>query len=77
MLSVPSGANYRFTIINSSSTRKDLDWPVPNDLNDGYHQLVGTYDGVIGWAAFVWIAAIGVAFAILQNQSSESSSRDS
>jgi hypothetical protein len=39
--------------------------------------IVGTYDGVIGWAAFVWIAAIGVAFAILQNQSSESSSRDS
>jgi autotransporter-associated beta strand protein len=46
MLSVPSGANYRFTIINASNTRKDLDWPVPNDLNDGYHQLVGTYDGV-------------------------------
>jgi len=39
--------------------------------------LVGAYDGVIGWAAFVWIAAIVVAFALHQNQLSESSSRDS
>jgi uncharacterized protein len=39
--------------------------------------LVGAYDGVTGWAAFVWIAAIVVAFALHQNQLSESSSRDS
>jgi len=39
--------------------------------------VVGTYDGVIGWAAFVWIAAIVVAFALYQNQLSESSSRAS
>ena len=39
--------------------------------------IVGTYDGAIGWAAFVWIAAIVVAFALYQNQLSESSSRTS
>jgi membrane protease YdiL (CAAX protease family) len=39
--------------------------------------IVGTYDGVIGWAAFGWLAAIVVAFALYQNQLSESSSRAS
>jgi membrane protease YdiL (CAAX protease family) len=37
--------------------------------------VVGAYDGVIGWAAFVWLAAIAVALTLYQ--SSESSSRDS
>jgi membrane protease YdiL (CAAX protease family) len=39
--------------------------------------IVGTYDGVIGWAAFAWLAAIVAAFAWSQNQASGSSSRDS
>jgi CAAX protease family protein len=37
--------------------------------------VVGEYDGVIGWAAFVWLAAMAVAFTLYQL--SESSSRDS
>jgi len=36
--------------------------------------IVGAYDGVIGWAAFVWLAAIAVAFTLYQ---SSESSRDS
>lgn len=28
----------------------------------GYAQLVGSYDGVIGWAALIWFAVIGAAF---------------
>jgi membrane protease YdiL (CAAX protease family) len=40
--------------------------------------IVGTYDGVIGWAAFAWLAAIVAVFAWSQNQlSGSSSSRDS
>jgi hypothetical protein len=40
--------------------------------------IVGTYDGVIGWAAFAWFAAIVAVFAWSQNQlSGSSSSRDS
>ncbi len=39
--------------------------------------IVGTYDGVIGWAAFAWFAAIVAAFAWSQSQLSGSSSRDS
>lgn len=30
-----------------------------------FRALVGAYDGVIGWAALVWFAVIGVAYAIL------------
>ena len=44
----PANGNYNFMIINSSSVRVDLTWPVPpGDLN-GYHQLVGTYDSATG-----------------------------
>ena len=40
--------------------------------------IVGTYDGVIGWAALVWFAAIVVGVRLsYQNQLSGSSSRDS
>ena len=39
--------------------------------------IVGTYDGVIGWAAFAWFAAIVAVYAWYQNQLSGSSSRDS
>lgn len=39
--------------------------------------IVGTYNGVIGWAAFVWFAAIVAAYVWYQNQLSGSSSRDS
>jgi len=37
-------------------------------------RIVGAYDGVIGWAAFVWIAAIVVAYWVYLNQLSESDS---
>jgi len=37
-------------------------------------KIVGTYDGVIGWAAFVWIATIVVAYWVYLNQLSESDS---
>ena len=37
--------------------------------------VVGSYDGVIGWAAFVWIAAMVVAYWLYLDQLSESSSR--
>lgn len=37
-------------------------------------RIVGAYDGVIGWAAFVWIAAIVVAYWVYLNQLSESAS---
>jgi membrane protease YdiL (CAAX protease family) len=30
--------------------------------NAGYAELVGSYDGVIGWAALIWFAVIGAAF---------------
>jgi hypothetical protein len=39
--------------------------------------IVGTYDGVIGWAAFVWFAAILAAVALYRNQPSSGSSRTS
>jgi membrane protease YdiL (CAAX protease family) len=40
--------------------------------------VVGTYDGVIGWAALVWFAVIGVAYSQLYKpQLSSDSSRDS
>lgn len=40
--------------------------------------IVGTYDGVIGWAALVWFAVIGVAYSQLYKpQLSSDSSRDS
>jgi membrane protease YdiL (CAAX protease family) len=39
--------------------------------------IVGAYDGVIGWAAFVWLAAIAIVFTLYQLSESESSSRDS
>ena len=37
-------------------------------------RIVGAYDGVIGWAAFVWIAAIVVAYWMYLDQLSESAS---
>jgi hypothetical protein len=41
-------------------------------------RVVGTYDGVIGWAALAWFAAIAAAFALYYRPqlSSGSSSRD-
>jgi hypothetical protein len=40
--------------------------------------VVGTYDGVIGWAALVWFAVIVVAYSQLYKpQLSSDSSRDS
>ena len=44
----PANGDYNFTIINSSSVRVNLTWPVPpSDLNS-YHQLAGTYDSATG-----------------------------
>ena len=41
-------------------------------------RIVGPYDGVIGWAAFAWFAAIVATYLLLyRNQLSGSSSRDS
>jgi membrane protease YdiL (CAAX protease family) len=39
-------------------------------VNSGseYVGLVGSYDGVIGWAALVWFAVIAVAFALLSKR---------
>lgn len=39
--------------------------------------VVGQYDGVIGWAAFAWFAAIVVAYGWYQRQLSSGSSRSS
>jgi uncharacterized protein len=39
--------------------------------------IVGQYDGVIGWAAFAWFAAIVVAYGWYQRQLSSGSSRSS
>jgi uncharacterized protein len=39
--------------------------------------IVGTYDGVIGWAALGWFAAIVVTYVWYQAQLSSDSSRDS
>jgi hypothetical protein len=39
--------------------------------------IVGGYDGVIGWAACVWLAAIVLAYGVYQRQLSSGSSRDS
>jgi membrane protease YdiL (CAAX protease family) len=39
--------------------------------------IVGGYDGVIGWAACVWFAAIVVAYGVYQRQLSSGSSRTS
>ena len=39
--------------------------------------IVGQYDGVIGWAAFAWFAAIVVAYGLYQRQLSSGSSRTS
>lgn len=49
-------------------------------VNSGaqFGQIVGTYDGVIGWAALAWFAVIFVAYAQLYRpQVSSVSSRDS
>jgi hypothetical protein len=32
------------------------------NANAEYAELVGSYDGVIGWAALIWFAVIGAAF---------------
>jgi hypothetical protein len=40
--------------------------------------LVGQYDGVIGWAAAIWFAAIIIVYSVYQRQlSSSGSSRES
>jgi membrane protease YdiL (CAAX protease family) len=36
--------------------------------NTQFAVLVGNYDGVIGWAALVWFAAIAVTFAVLSRR---------
>jgi hypothetical protein len=36
--------------------------------NTEYASLVGSYDGVIGWAALVWFAAITATFAFLSRR---------
>ena len=49
-------------------------------VNSGaqYAQIVGSYDGVIGWAALLWFAAIVIAYSQLYKpQLSSDSSRDS
>ena len=33
-----------------------------------FEVLVGSYDGVIGWAALVWFAVIAVTFAVLSRR---------
>ena len=45
--------------------------------NAPFAVIVGQYDGVIGWAAFVWFAAIVVAYGWYQRQLSSGSSRSS
>jgi membrane protease YdiL (CAAX protease family) len=40
-----------------------------------YAGLVGSYDGVIGWAALVWFAVIAVAFALLSNRADKRGNR--
>ncbi len=48
------------------------------DSSAQFAGIVGTYDGVIGWAALVWFAVIGVAYSQLYKpQLSSDSSRDS
>jgi hypothetical protein len=49
MLSLtPANGYYSFTIINASSTRVNLNWPVPTGDAGTWHQLVGTYDSATG-----------------------------
>lgn len=40
--------------------------------NADYVELVGSYDGVIGWAALVWFTVIGAAFVVLSRRSTKS-----
>jgi membrane protease YdiL (CAAX protease family) len=35
------------------------------DRSGEYGAIVGTYDGVIGWAALLWFASMGTAYAVL------------
>ena len=49
MLSItPANGNYSFTVINASSVRINLTWPVPLGDAGTWHQLVGTYDSATG-----------------------------
>jgi membrane protease YdiL (CAAX protease family) len=47
------------------------------NTNAPFAFIVGQYDGVIGWAAFVWFAAIVAAYGVYQRQLSSDSSRTS
>lgn len=38
--------------------------------NAEYAELVGSYDGVIGWAALIWFAVIAAAFVLLDRRRS-------
>ncbi len=48
LLDITSTATqFEFMVINASGTRVNLDWDIPTgDAGNGYHQLVGTYDGL-------------------------------
>jgi hypothetical protein len=49
MLSItPANGYYSFSIINASSTRVNLNWPIPASDAGTWHQLVGTYDSAGG-----------------------------
>lgn len=39
-----------------------------------YAELVGSYDGVIGWAALVWFTVIAVTFVVLSRRRAEAKS---
>jgi hypothetical protein len=42
-----TATQFEFMVINASGTRVNLDWTFPpGDAGGGYHQLVGTYDGL-------------------------------
>ena len=46
MLSIPTtNGSFSFTVINASSVRVNLLWPIPLGDVGKYHQLAGTYDG--------------------------------
>jgi hypothetical protein len=39
--------SFEFMVINASGTRVNVDWAFPpGDVGGGYHQLLGTYDGL-------------------------------
>jgi Concanavalin A-like lectin/glucanases superfamily len=49
MLSItPANGYYSFTVINASSVRVNLNWPIPTGDAGTWHQLAGTYDSATG-----------------------------